>query len=475
MKKHFFTAFFLFFAAGLLFQTSIVWAYPWLSPLLEEPTNRVEIFSEGFYYYKKPRPKAYFQFGSNFSYYNQKIDLDLGLDYSYSEKKLYPNPKALAVFFPSFSEKWRMGFGIKKRLWSLTDSYWNHGLWQARYKVDAFRPQPIGFPGLYFEYEGDISFLFLASYFYIPNISYRLEEGKIESKNPFFPKSLIDNDKFELQLPKDWSPVTIKESLFHPVLAFQIKHSFDKASLSVSYAYKPLNDFRSSVEINQTQTINLDEASKRLSSSAQSSSPKWTVTDLNFYLLPHHLAGLEGWASIGQDLFLSASLFYDYPINKKEEGDWNLLSNSKMIASLLAYFKKDRENYQTLLSFGWTKIQEAPPQKKKNANIYEKELESIFGLGFMWKEALSMGGEYKLKKMFEDMDMDLSMRAVYALDNHFFSLVSTGKLQLPSHFQFWLSGDLIFRLLPKSYNKKTSLIHKYKDLSRLSMGLKYVF
>ena len=413
--KQFFKSTRFFFLACLFLQLLTVptsWAYPWLNNLLEDQPNRAQVTATGFYYENKKPKKFYFQMGSDFSFHNQKIDLDLGIDYLFYERRLYVRPSELAVFFPLFSSKWKMGLGMNKYLWSLTDSYWNHGLWQPRYKLDVFRPQIMGLSGLYFEYEGeDISWILLASYFHVPDISTSprrpKKSNRLESKNPFFDQASADQFKWHF----DEKSLHNIENLFHPVLAFQIKHSMEKAHFALSYAYKPANRFRrfflvgalspeKPPEIRQdlstTETIDLSklgsvstEASEEAREKGQKIIAAYSqaaqdslrsIKDFKIFLFPHHVAGLEGQADIGGGLSLSASLMYEKPVEGKGlsgDGWQSLKPESKLIASLLSYFKEKGETYETLLSFGWTKIKQS-----SESNRVEADMESAFGMGF---------------------------------------------------------------------------------------------
>ena len=197
-----------------------------------------------------------------------------------------------------------MSLGFRDHLWSEADRYWNYGLWQPRYLLDAFRPIQMGLPGLYLQYKADTSVVFLLSYFYLPDIIIypRLKDNQVDSANPFFLSSGSFN-KFHWGI-KDLELFSL-DRLFKPIIALQIQHFVKNHSLSLSYAYKPINQFQYSIYI---PPINLSKKEKK--------QHPWEIKDFDYSILSHHLASLEWESDLSENLSLFASLFYEKPEKK---------------------------------------------------------------------------------------------------------------------------------------------------------------
>ncbi len=386
------------------------------------------------------------------------ININLGYNYSFLEERHYFRMSELAVMFPFVSEEWEMSLGFKDILWSEADRYWNYGLWQSRYMLDAFRPDQMGLPGLYLSYEGDISALFLLSYFYLPDIivAPKLQGRQITSKNPFFVTGFknIQWNIGKLELFQI-------ERFFHPVAAFQIKRFIGDSNISFAYAYKPVNQPQYAFLV---QGIDLSSEKKGL----------LKVNDFQYFILSHHLANFEGEIALAEHASLFASLFYESPEKKSYGKGW--LSDdfeSHLTFSLLAYFQeKLTDESETLFTVGYTKTINSSLNKRAS-NTVTDDLERFFGRSFIWKEALSASIEHQntnwLKKVL------FRFRANYALDNDFYGLASENYFYLTSRLRMYLSGDLIFRLSERAIPKGGSAIEKYKNLSRVLLGAQYVF
>ena len=176
------------FVLGLIISftwVSSVQAYPWMFFRESELPEIVEWDIHASYFIKG---QATVFSGIKLDYHNPKVDINLGYSYSFLETRQYFRVRELAVIFPFIFEKWKVSLGFKDVLWSEADRYWNYGLWQPRYLLDAFRPVQMGLPGLYLNHKGDTSFLFLLSYFYLPDIIIypKLKKDRITSENPFF-------------------------------------------------------------------------------------------------------------------------------------------------------------------------------------------------------------------------------------------------------------------------------------------------
>ena len=443
----------------LLIVSSLLWvpsveAYPWMFFRQDESPKLVELDTH-FSYFVKGQSTVFSSVGLN--YHNPMIDVNLGWTYSFLEKSNYFRVSELALVFPFIFKDWKMSLGFKDVLWSEADRYWNYGLWQARYMLDAFRPVQMGLPGLYINYKGDTSLLLLISYFYLPDIIVypQLKDGKIISKNPFFVDSLgdfhWDIDKLELFQIKRF---------FKPTLAFQIKHSLKNSNVSFSYAYKPVNQFQYAVLF---QGIS---RSKKVKS-------HFTISDFKYSIASHHLASLEGEIILDGGFSLYASLLYENPEKLKYGKKWFSDDfESHVTFSLLSYFEEDLgEKSKTLFTIGYTKTME-DSSTKHSSNLITEHFEQALGRAFDWREAVSLSVEYQDKNLLQGLLF--RFRGNYALDNNFYAIALENYLNLSSHIQVYLSGDVFFHF-SDDLKKESSSISKYKDLSRLLVGGKYVF
>ena len=166
-------------------------------------------------------------------------------------------------------------------------------------------------------------------------------------------------------------------------------------------------------------------------------------------------------------------MFYEKP-EKKEYGDW--ISDgfeSHLTGSILLYFQENLgEESKALFTLGYTKTIE-DRSYKQISNAVTEDLEQTFSRGFNWKEALSASVEYKNKNLFQGFLF--RFRANYALDNGFYALALEQYFNFTPHIQIYLSGDVLFRFSDKDLKKDSSSIKKYRKLSRLLVGGKYVF
>lgn len=433
------------------FWMSSVQAYPWTF-FRESKSSGLLEWSAHISYFTKGQAVAFSSL--KWHYYNPTVSVDLEYTYSFFEKFHYFRMSELAVIFPFISKDWKMSLGFRNVLWSEADRYWDYGLWQARYMLDAFRPVQIGIPGLYLDYEGKTSFLVLFSYFYLPDIIIypRLEEGKVSSENPFF---VEDFQKFYWDI--DELKLFQINQLFKPVVAFQIRHSIEESNISFSYAYKPINQFQYSV---LPKGIDLSETE----------SSSLAIKGFNYNLSSHHLASIEGELVLGEGASLFASLFYENPDKPVRKKSW--LSDeleSHLTFSILAYFYEELGKHsKTLFTIGWTKTLEALSQQHISNTVME-DLEASFGRAFNWKHAVSSSIEY------QNSELLFRFRANYALDNSFYVLALENYFYVSPHVKMYLSGDLIARLTDRKVKRASSSIGKYKDLSRLLIGVQYVF
>ena len=432
-------------------------AYPWMFFRESPPKGewKLELDSQVSYFLKGQTTGF---FGSQLEYHHPVIDLNIGWSYSFVEKKHYFRLSELSLVFPFFSDKWKMNLGFRDVIWSEADRYWDYGLWQPRFLLDVFRPVQMGIPGLYLDYEGQGSLIFLISYFYLPDIIIypQFSNKSLFSKNPFFVSSL---DFFK------WDVEEIKffqiEKFLKPVVAFQIQHSIKISDVSLSYAYKPVNQLHYS---GLFKGPNLSSDTKE----------NFRVQDFKYSLASHHILTLEAETAFNKEFSLYTSFLYEKPEKKTYEKKW--ISDGfepRLTFSILSYFqeKLDLKN-KALFTFGYTKTLENHSYKQSH-NILIEDLEDIFGRAFNWKEAVSFSMEYQSQDVLQGLLF--RFRANYALDNKFYVLALENYFNLTSHIQVYLSGDAFFRVSKGLVSKNTSAIQKYRELSRLLVGAKYVF
>ena len=404
----------------------------------------------------------------NVNYHNSVLDINGSWEYSFIENLNYFYIKDLAFTLPALEKGWSITFGFKDQMWSMADRYWDYGLWQASYRIDPFRPVQMGIPGLHVNYNGNTSLIFLASYFYIPDINIRLQlkEKTITSENPFF---LNENEDEWAKLKlEEWSPFRIKRFL-KPTLAIQLKQSIShlkNSSISLSYAYKPSNRLQYAIFLPTTGGINLSSPLKQ----------KAGFTDFDYALVTHHLASLEGELVLArtpsEKFSVFASVFYEYPLPLKKPFGQRWFTDSHephFTFSLFSYFEeKIEEHLKILFTVGYSKVIEDRPDFNDD---FRESWEPVFAKDLDWKHALSTSVEYQNS----DRGFLSRLRMSYTLDNGFYVLALDNEFSLTSHFKIYLSGDVLFKFSENPVEKGTSNIYKYKDLSRLLIGGKGVF
>ena len=434
-------------------------AYPWTSFRQHKSNKILELDIHASYFTKG---QAVIFSGAGFNYHNPSIDINLGWTFSFSEKANYFRVSELALIFPLTFKDWTMSLGFKDVLWSSADRYWNYGLWQARYMLDAFRPVQMGLPGLYFNYKGSTSLLFLASYFFIPDVTVypKLQEKKVTSKNPFFLEPFRGGVQWNINKLNLFQI----NRFFKPTVAIQIKHNLQNSHVVFAYAYKPVNQLQ---YLPLIQGINLSDET----------SDSFTITDFNYSVLSHHLLSFEGEVALGKGFSLLTSLFYEKPekLNQKQSLRNRITDESEphLTFSVLSYFEESlRDKSKTLFTIGYTQTIEDRSQNNIS-NIITEDLEYAFGRSFLWKKALSASIEYQNENLLQGFLF--RFRADYALDNYFYNFALESSIYLTPHIQVYVSGDAPMRLSQSPVRQGTSFISKYKGLSRLLMGGKYVF
>ena len=445
----------------LLFLFVFLWAsstqaYPWMF-FRENPSSRFQVDGHVSYFLKN---KLSGFVGSELAYHNPKIDIDLGYNYAFLEKNHYFRLSELSVIFPFLFENWKMSLGIKDILWSEADRYWNYGLWQARYLLDPLRPKQMGRPGLYFDYEiNATSFLVSLSYFHIPDVIIlpKLKNSKIISDNPFFINSFGNEFNWNV---KELDPFKINR-FFKPSLAFRLKHSIEKTSINLSYAYKPVNQFKKAVSI---KGANLSE----------SKSEALTVTDFKYSIVSHHLASLEFETKLTKNVSLFASAFWEQPEQTKSEKSWISDNFSSQVTySLIAYFQEQwEEELKTLFTIGWTKTVDSSLSDTATNPILS-EYKEIFNRAFDWKSAISASIEHENKQIYKGLLF--RFRTNYSLDNQIYQFIFENYLYFTPQIRLYLSGDFFYRFSKTLIPNNSSAIKQYKGLSRLLLGAQYVF
>lgn len=451
----------LFFFLGwfcCLFALPVAEAYPWVFFRESQPKGKwnFEIDAQASYFLNK---KAISFLGSHLEYHHPMIDVDVGWSYSFLEKEHYFRLSGLSLAFPFISDKWKINIGFRDVLWSEADRYWDYGLWQPRFLLDAFRPVQMGIPGVYLDYEGQGSLIFLFSYFYLPDITVypQVSNKNLFSKNPFFVSSLDffkwDVDEIELfQI----------NNLLKPLIALQIKHSVKISDVSFSYAYKPVNQLQYSGIF---RGPNLSSETKE----------DFVIQDFKYSLVSHHIATFEVETVFNKKFSLYTSFLYEKPEKKIYKKKW--ISDGfepHLTFSVISYFQENFKDAKTLFTFGYTKTIENK-SSKQSSNRLTEDLEDLFGRVFNWKEAVSFSMEYQSQEILKGLLF--RFRANYALDNHLYVLSLDNYFNLNSHIQLYLSGDALFRLSEEeeSLNKDSSAMDRYSHLSRLLAGVKYVF
>ena len=196
------------------------------------------------------------------------------------------------------------------------------------------------------------------------------------------------------------------------------------------------------------------------------------IKDVKYYLLSHHLIGLEGEIALSKGFSLLGGFFYELPEKKPKETGWQIVNplDPNLNLSLIAFLEEELNNRsKTLFTLGWTKT-----IKNRSREIGKNEALSGGNLLF-FQSALSASVEYQDQNVLEGFLA--RFRANHALDNSFSLLSLEKELSLSQNLRVIAGGDLIFRLLNKNkgFKADSSHVKAYKSLSRLLVGGKYVF
>lgn len=455
--------------SSLLFSSfgQAVESYPWMSFDRVDKLNYFEVDLSSSYFIKNDI--AVFT-GVNLEYHGPLLDVDFGYRYSFLDKEHYPRFGELSLSLPLILDRLNLVLGFRDFMWSEADRYWNLGLWQPRYLVDVFRPLQTSLPGVYVDFLGDTSITAFVSHFYLPDIMIypELSEGEATSHNPFFSSSFLDVSKVDTESLKsiDWLKFVL------PMAGIQIRHDLSYSDLSLSYAYKPINQLHFLLK---SEGINLSVPQSKL-----------TVKDIDYTVLHHHLFTFESEFYLSDTVSIFSSLLYEKPeqVNlrelKLEQGNDNLewLTDnleSHLIVSFLALYQSEIQDVEKMtLSLGYMKIFENQ-EREEMSNAITEDLESLFGREFDWKHALSGSVEYWTGELFSGARFNL--RVNYSLDNNIYAIIFDNYFSITPFFQVYMSGDIFFSFLDKGnqFKLKTSSVRKYKDSSRVLIGGKYVF
>ncbi len=446
------------FCIAFLLIPQIGISYPWVLFKDTEQKNYLE-FDFHFSYFFENRYSSFV--GGKWEYHNSKIDIDVGYRYSFFEKKHYYRFGELSVILPVVKNQLNLVLGFRDFVWNESDRYWNLGLWQPRYLLDAFRPLQTSLPGVYLDYfpSPNTSLTFYFSYFYLPDVIIypEIKDGVVTSENPYFSNASLKNVKWDVDQLRSFDFL----SFLQPMLAVQVYHKLSYSEIFLSYTYKPKNQLQFFV---QTGGISLSETD----------SSKITVKGLDYGTVRHHLFTIESEMDLNDNLSIFASLFYERPDKLTIKKDWVTDSfEPSLITSFLVYFKEEiKEVEKTVFTLGYIKNFESE-NDVESSNIVTEDLEVIFGTGFDWKHALSWSMEYWTAALFSGLQFNFRLN--YALDNQIYATILDAFFNMTPNFQVYISGDVLFRFSDETIENGTSLISKYRDLSRLLLGVKYVF
>ena len=455
----------LFLSSLLIFSFYGDASYPWKRPNQTGSKNFFELDFSTSYFFKSSKYASFPYL--RWSYHNPTVDIDIAYRRSSIEKKHYFSLNELALTFPFFSSSYTtFTLGSRNQDWSEADKYWNLGLWQPRHIVDPFRPSQMGLPGLYVDWAGPVFMTFFASYFSLPDIIIYpdLVDGKIQSKNPFFIDPIVtdqvgvttkwDLDHFQAF---DWA------SFLKPAAGFQLKHQLPHSELSVSYAYKTINQLQYSVLLKKIALSTLSKDNKSI-----------VIKDLRYDIGYHHLATVEVKVMPVDAMTFFVSLFYEKPKSKKSRKDWIQEDfESHLTTSFYTRFRTESSFDQKIFTFGYIKVFESKLRDDKS-NLITEDIELLFGRSFDWNEAASFSMEYYTKKILSGYNFNLRMN--YALDSKFYLVNFENDFYFTPYFRTYFSGDVLFRLNNSdSVSQARVSIARYENLSRLIFGVRYVF
>ncbi len=435
----------------------------------QKSKSAAELDVHGSYFFKKKKQSLFF--GAALSHKSRIAAADLGYQYSFLEKNHYFRFSDLSLAFPVFSDQAKMTLGFSSRTWSELDEYWDLGLWLPRYRVDVFRPQTAGIPGLYFDFPGDVDFSAMLSYFFLPDIIIypQIFKGSVGSKNPFFAASSKAFPK-KVSWKIGQRPKLKLSALFRPAAAFQMRHQAGKSGLSLAYAFKPANQLQYAIRQQQRESC----AGCVINLSAKGAEGQMLITAVDYSVISHHLFNLEGKLALNEDVSLTGSLFYENPGKAPARPGW--LTENFESHLTAGFFARMRGNFpqgeKTMLSFGYVKVFEEK-RRELSSNAILEEMEPFFGRSFNWAHALSSGLQYRSSGILEGLQ--LKLRLNYSLDNKMLAGLFESHFHLTRPLRLYLSGDILLQLAGAGPKSGASSISRYKDLSRLLAGVKYVF
>lgn len=481
------------FIVFIFFPLTVLADYPWPK---REKGDSLGLDFHGFYFLQKKR-MSFFP-GVDLSYHHSTINIDLGYQYEVFEKQSYFRISELDLHFPLPLENLHLFVGVKDHLWSHADKYWNYGLWQPRYLIDPLRPKQMGQPGIYLNYKGDSSLLFYFSFLVFPDftVQHRLSGGKPLSRSPFFVVPFMTEED-QVSEKFVWAVDDLKRfglsDILKPVGGFQIKHKLPSSELSLSYSYKTANqlhysilmkvseEFRSSDEekIDLSGLPPLPSLKSPASEKKREQKPKsslFQIKDMEYSLNYHHLTTLELEMFPSSYVSLMGSVIYENPspVPLKEDLGWiSEDRESHVTTSVLLQLKETTsDRHKVFFTLGYSNVFEIE-KKTTNTSVILKDFESFFSGGMDWKNAIATSVEYKTKALFYGYDFNIRLN--YALDNKLYLINFENLVFIYPKFQVYLSGDLFLRFSKRTFLLSSSHIIRYKDLSRIILGAKYVF
>ena len=478
------------------FSVAAASAYPW-PDFYGEPDSRALSIGMQSSFFLKQKKRFHFVPAVDVKYSNLMVDVDLGWQYSFSEKKHYFRFSEMALTFPiPFSSNWNFSLGFKKHEWSKADLYWNLGLWQPRYLIDPFRPVQMGRSGFYLNYKGLSTFTLHLSYLAFPDLRIipELKGGIIQSENPFFISPVTFEEDSEKPSPTQWDikemPSLKWDTFLKPVAALHTHHKLPHFQLSVAYAYKPSHRLRYFVFANKCTPSQI----------IQGTCP---ITGADYSIGYHHLFSVEGEMSPLKNVTLHGALIYENPRElprnhsvsditaaffketksslpspsspislNGQKGHWtSSVSRDHLTASLFLYYREgEKDRGQTKLSVGYLR----PLWKEKNPNnSFLASLAPLFGSSFSWIHAISFSLEHEIKSILHGYQFQF--RLTHALDNKMYQAGFENRLNLLPFFQISLSGDILFQAANQGLKSGSSAIQLYKNHSRILVGASCVF
>ena len=234
------------------------------------------------------------------------VNFDFSAFHSFSEEMPYLNLREL--YYQRYNKRSdgieTFTFGAYDRTWSSADEHWNLGLWQRRFGWDKLNAEQNGLIGFFAEVDrgSELRIAGLLSPLFVPDInpSFREEEGRLVSRNPWFrppPPSVVLMGE-ETRVVSVVDAPSVQEVLVQPGLALRLESdALAPGTLGMSYAYKPMNQF----VLGYGYKLQLQEGDSV------------ALLDVTPHVSYHHLVTLDHQISLQEQHHLSGSLTYEQP------------------------------------------------------------------------------------------------------------------------------------------------------------------